>query len=229
MARYRQTLLTEWIRHQPTEQTSIPNDAINELPWPTNVQRIDHNLNPTHVQFEDIDVVDDKCGCTWTCDRLSCVNAIAAIYCETSNCSVGFRCGNWAADTVGLKIVRCSLNYGVVTSIDLPPNSIVGEYCGVIVRARNNHMLTQGYALKFKSTSDKREPIYVDAGTCGSISRFVNHACTANCRFEEMAYRRTRKIMLITEQHIEAGTQLTANYNSIWFKCQCIECNIKFI
>jgi hypothetical protein len=198
-----------------------------EVSWPAGVEKIVSNLNPSGIEFEDMGICDGRCGCRWECDRNSCVNAIATVYCEDCNCSVGSGCGNRVTEVEGLALVCGELGYGVVTSQDIPENRIVCEYCGVLVAAGDEDSATfgAGFSLMFHSRDTRRRKVYVDARVCGNISRFINHACLPNCRFEEMVFKTHRKMVVITEKAIQAGCQLTSRYDRrVWFTCRCDVC-----
>jgi SET domain-containing protein len=49
---------------------------------------------------------------------------------------------------------------------------------------------------------------YIDAGVRGNLARFINHACTPNCRAIEEAGR----IFIETIEPVAAGTELTYDY-----------------
>jgi SET domain-containing protein len=49
-----------------------------------------------------------------------------------------------------------------------------------------------GYTLLFNKRSTKKF-IYVEAASCGSITRFINHSCRPNADFIEMSSDRTTR------------------------------------
>ena len=65
-------------------------------------------------------------------------------------------------------------------------------------------------------------PLYIDASKNGNKSRFMNHHCDANCRFQKWQREGLPIIKVVAMQDIAAGTELTVDYH--WgpeFACFC--------
>ena len=61
------------------------------------------------------------------------------------------------------------------------------------------------------------EGLIIDAGTRGSICRFVNHSCDPNCRIEKWMVGNEPRMALFAGEHgIMTGEELTYDYN---FEC----------
>lgn len=138
------------------------------------------------------------------------------MYCDEVNCRVGVGCGNRQVELACLRLVRSRFGFGVVSIVTLPAVVAVGEYCGVLCtgEAFTNEMRTSGFGFEFNERSVCRQPVYVDSNTCGSVCRFINHSCTPNCRFQVLLNREMRKVTVVTDEIIPAGSELTLKYRS---------------
>jgi hypothetical protein len=189
---------------------------------PTLVPFFRRNVDPYSVSFPDIDV--DKCCCIFRCARGSCVNASSAIYCDKRNCAVGLFCGNRLRDHSSLALMACIKGYGVIATAHIPAQSVIAEYTGTVVTAREltQAQIDRGFVLQFKSRSESDEIVFVDASMGGRISRFINHSCSPNSRFEEWSNRTSRKMAVVTNEDILPGNEITTKYaEHINFACKC--------
>jgi SET domain-containing protein len=65
----------------------------------------------------------------------------------------------------------------------------------------------------------------VDALKCGSITRFISHACHPNVAFVEQHNRCEVKVLVKMIANVKAGAQITVNYGKErWFRCACDVC-----
>jgi hypothetical protein len=194
--------------------------------WPSPIPYWTHNRGVRNAQFQDVDL--GTCTCRRACSVGECKNARSATFCDSTNCSVGSSCGNRLLDYGSLRLVPCIKGLGVVTTSEIPPLTVVGEYCGYVVpRAELTiEQRSHGFVLKFKSKDTNGKRVYLDAYPGGSMCRFVNHSCSPNCRFEERTHRATRKMVIITERQVNAGEEITVRYKKkVPFVCLCGEAN----
>jgi SET domain len=232
----KQLKITTWLVGNASYRTQC--DAVDEgnnltsgvegvdVEWPLFISRVPRNLNPHGVAFEDLSFSRSQCVCVSDCTA-TCLNKACGIFCSVQNCGVGARCGNHIVESTSLTLVRSYMGYGVVTKCDLESNMIVGEYCGVLVDERrfDDEMARSGFCMRLKCKSEQKRTVYVDASRCGTLSRFMNHACVPNCRFEEMVNRRERGVAIITNDCIRKGCELTVSYRErVWFEYCCRHC-----
>lgn len=254
MARRRQLLVTDWLASttravEPSRDSSraprgssaadaivlddgdgaavLESAGAGPPQWPDNVGRLHGCLNPNCVVFRDELGDLGACTCSGACVRGACANATAGIYCDRDNCGVGSFCGNRLDELACLFLTLSRLGLGVATSVPLPPETAVGEYCGVIRTSADftQVMRQSGYGFEFAETSSAGERVYVDASQQGSLCRFLNHSCVANCRFEVMLNREKRKVAVVTSEQVPVSGELTLTYCSrLWFACSCAAC-----
>ncbi|POM64280.1 Set domain containing hypothetical protein [Phytophthora palmivora] len=119
------------------------------------------------------------------------------------------------------------------TSTDLDIGNVVGEYCWklsefpAVVHGQPDQAVKQnsGHTLLYNAKSIKKNYVYVDALKCGSITRFVSHACDPNAAFVQQQTRCLVKVLVKMIKDVKAGAQITVHYgNERWFKCACDDC-----
>uniref|UniRef100_A0A096LZR9 Histone-lysine N-methyltransferase NSD3 n=1 Tax=Poecilia formosa TaxID=48698 RepID=A0A096LZR9_POEFO len=149
-----------------------------------------------------------------------CLNRMLQYECHPQVCPAGDRCENQCfskrlyAETEVVKTEGCG--WGLRTNQTLRKGDFVTEYVGEVIdseecqqrikRAHENHV-TNFYMLTL--TKDR----VIDAGPKGNSSRFMNHSCSPNCETQKWTVNGDVRIGLFTLCNIEAGTELTFNYN----------------
>jgi hypothetical protein len=204
------------------EDESGEDDGFMGVPvtWPIRIRNIDKNINT--VRFKDAGTRRSKCGCRFSCERATCLNALSNTYCCDENCNASLLCLNRIVELEGLILVWTRLGYGVVTSVAVESDTIVGEYCGIM--SCDYDYTRPGFIYEFKERSVDGCKVVIDASTCGTLFRFANHCCVPNCRFDELSYGRKRRVSVVSNFNIDAGSELTVDYGSVWFECRCRVC-----
>ncbi|TGZ77997.1 hypothetical protein EX30DRAFT_351354 [Ascodesmis nigricans] len=173
-----------------------------------------------------------KCVCEDVCEE-HCLNRCTWMECDNNNCNVGRHCKNRAfADlrervklgtkfAEGVEVFQTGdRGLGLRAMRSFEPKQIIVEYTGeIITQEESEHRLNKVYV-------DKKNMI-LDA-TRGSVARFVNHSCEPNCRMEKWLVQGVPRMALFAgDKGIEAGDELTYDYNFNWFKgvtqqsCKC--------
>ncbi|XP_049906747.1 histone-lysine N-methyltransferase NSD3 isoform X3 [Epinephelus moara] len=166
-----------------------------------------------------------RCNCRPTdehpCSLHSqCLNRMLQYECHPQVCPAGDSCENQCfskrlyAETEVIK--TDGRGWGLRTNQGLRKGDFVTEYVGEVIdseecqqrikRAHENHV-TNFYMLTL--TKDR----VIDAGPKGNSSRFMNHSCSPNCETQKWTVNGDVRIGLFTLCDIEAGTELTFNYN----------------
>ncbi|KAL3674908.1 hypothetical protein V7S43_000834 [Phytophthora oleae] len=57
--------------------------------------------------------------------------------------------------------------------------------------------------------SKNKQTVYIDAATCGNITRFINHSCQPKCQFMEVRNRRRVKVLVIVVEAVRVGQKVT--------------------
>uniref|UniRef100_A0A7N6AWW6 Histone-lysine N-methyltransferase NSD3 n=1 Tax=Anabas testudineus TaxID=64144 RepID=A0A7N6AWW6_ANATE len=166
-----------------------------------------------------------RCNCKPTDEHpcsidSQCLNRMLQYECHPQVCPAGDRCENQCftkrlyAETEVIKTE--GRGWGLRTNQALKKGDFVKEYVGEVIdseecqqrikRAHENHM-TNFYMLTL--TKDR----VIDAGPKGNSSRFMNHSCSPNCETQKWTVNGDVRIGLFALCDIEAGTELTFNYN----------------
>lgn len=166
-----------------------------------------------------------RCNCRSTDEHpcsldSQCLNRMLQYECHPQVCPAGDNCENQCfskrlyAETEVIK--TDGRGWGLRTNQALRKGDFVTEYVGEVIdseecqqrikRAHENHV-TNFYMLTL--TKDR----VIDAGPKGNSSRFMNHSCSPNCETQKWTVNGDVRIGLFTLCDIEAGTELTFNYN----------------
>lgn len=190
----------------------------SQVAWPSNVRRIWSNVNPDSILFPLLSETLDVCNCKGDCDPRTCHNAVVGAYCDSNNCNIGDSCSNHVQENAALYLCKSKFGIGVAASKLFYPDHILGEYCGIITIQNNKNP----YVLQLRSKSIHKKKVFIDALECGSIWRFANHSCNANCRLVEMVNGVNRKIAVVSNIVVPSGVELTVSYGkNLGFVCQC--------
>ncbi|RLN89316.1 hypothetical protein BBJ28_00023231 [Nothophytophthora sp. Chile5] len=200
--------------------------------WPTDVTRITQSLNPDGVLFDDVD--GDRCECHGDCYRDTCLNSLMHIYCTRRLCRLGAMCSNAPQENRTLQLCRTGNGLGVRTICPLEIGDFIGEYCGVlcpydgVLPGQIAPKLKQnsGYTVLIPKMDTSGRFIYIEPKANGSISRFINHSCKPNAKFQMMQNRRNLKVMVMLLKSVPAGAEITVSYgDDLWFGCRCGQCS----
>ncbi|KAE9066974.1 hypothetical protein PF007_g28246 [Phytophthora fragariae] len=77
----------------------------------------------------------------------------------------------------------------------------------------------------YNAMPSRKKFVYVEALNCGSITRFLSHACEPNAAFVELQNRTSVKVLVKMIDDVKAGAEITVHYgDETWFKCACDNC-----
>ncbi|ESN96186.1 hypothetical protein HELRODRAFT_107348, partial [Helobdella robusta] len=150
-----------------------------------------------------------------------CINRLMMYECDVAVCPAGEMCLNraiqsrWDVDTEYFRTAD-NRGWGLRTKIDIKKGQFIHEYVGDLIdeeeckerlrRAKESNV-TNFYML----TLDKNR--IIDAGPKGNNSRFMNHSCQPNCETQKWNVNGDVRVGLFAMRFIEAGEELTFNYN----------------
>jgi len=200
--------------------------------WPASVARLYATIMPKGVRFKSVGSV-GRCECAsryGRCYAFLCLNSLSQLYCTRKNCSLGGRCGNALDEDPSLALFNAGeRGIGVYSTTGVEAGIILAEYAGHAVAydavtegheagATWNH--NSGYSLLLDHKAIGGKYIYIEPEKAGSIARFINHACEANCQLREVRYFSQIRIAVVTARNIAANEEITVRYNTrVWFKC----------
>ncbi|KAF4132297.1 SET domain-containing protein [Phytophthora infestans] len=107
--------------------------------------------------------------------------------------------------------------------------SIISNYTGVLTTHNfaADEEQTCDYALELQLKSTRGKKVYIDATSCGGITRMLNHSCDAPCHFVELRSRENVAVVVVAKRTIEEGEEVTVDYVDPWFDCVCGAANCR--
>ncbi|KAL4609557.1 histone-lysine N-methyltransferase NSD3-like [Arapaima gigas] len=212
------------LKAQRENKEALEQERNSRKPPPYKFIKSNKPVGKVQVHVADLSEI-PRCGCKPTdespCGQDSqCLNRMLQYECHPQVCPAGDRCLNQRftqrlyPETEVVKTEGCG--WGLKTKVDLKKGDFVTEYVGEVIdseecrqrikHAHENHV-TNFYMLTL--TKDR----VIDAGPKGNFSRFMNHSCSPNCETQKWTVNGDVRVGLFALCDIEAGTELTFNYN----------------
>ena len=121
---------------------------------------------------------------------------------------------------------RSRCGNGLFAREPFAPEEVLMEYCGKVISER--HFRSKDYC--FLMEEDGERKCYVDAAECGSLARFVNHACgeSVNAQFVVAYAGGVPHIVLVASKYIDAGDEIFVDYKEDFHfeRCLCPDCEV---
>jgi hypothetical protein len=115
----------------------------------------------------------------------------------------------WIDDVIG---------YGVWTNRDIPINSFLGEYTGVIRKRRFFRRWKNLYCFDYNIGRGKKTSFVIDAQEFGNHTRFINHSFEPNLEPVSVYCEGQIHVVLHASKAIPAGTQLCYDYGEEYWE-----------
>ncbi|KAG9399656.1 histone methyltransferase set2 [Aphanomyces cochlioides] len=181
----------------------------------------------------------DRC---YRCSRRSpcvdwrkCSNVDSRHECASDRCSAGKHCQNnviqqkrFPKTTV---VVDPTFGFGLRLDENVPNDTKVIEYVGQLITKdtylRRKEKGRGQLAWYIARVSREDDNLFVDATKNGNAYRFINHACSPNCRFETWYVDKKPRLMVVSRLPLEKGCILSLHYmDSTWgIAYQCGFCD----
>ncbi|XP_023199461.1 histone-lysine N-methyltransferase NSD3 isoform X3 [Xiphophorus maculatus] len=212
------------LKAQRESREALEQERNSRKPPPYKIIKSNKPVGKVQMHVADLSEI-PRCNCKPTEEHpcsfdSQCLNRMLQYECHPQVCPAGDRCENQcfskrlSAETEVVKTEGCG--WGLRTNQTLRKGDFVTEYVGEVIdseecqqrikRAHENHV-TNFYMLTL--TKDR----VIDAGPKGNSSRFMNHSCSPNCETQKWTVNGDVRIGLFALCDIEAGTELTFNYN----------------
>ncbi|XP_047237014.1 histone-lysine N-methyltransferase NSD3 isoform X4 [Girardinichthys multiradiatus] len=212
------------LKAQRESREALEQERNSRKPPPYKIIKSNKPVGKVQVHVADLSEI-PRCNCKPTDEHpcsldSQCLNRMLQYECHPQVCPAGDRCENQCfskrlyAETEVIKTE--GRGWGLKTNQALRKGDFVTEYVGEVIdseecqqrikRAHENHV-TNFYMLTL--TKDR----VIDAGPKGNSSRFMNHSCSPNCETQKWTVNGDVRIGLFALCDIEAGTELTFNYN----------------
>uniref|UniRef100_A0A674DEW7 Histone-lysine N-methyltransferase NSD3 n=1 Tax=Salmo trutta TaxID=8032 RepID=A0A674DEW7_SALTR len=212
------------LKAQRESREALEQERNSRKPPPYKFIKSNKPVGKVQVHIADLSEI-PRCNCKPTDEHpcsldSQCLNRMLQYECHPQVCLTGDSCENQCfskrlySETEVIKTEGCG--WGLKTNQALRKGDFVTEYVGEVIdseecqqrikRAHENRV-TDFYMLTL--TKDR----VIDAGPKGNSSRFINHSCSPNCETQKWTVNGDVRIGLFTLCDIEAGTELTFNYN----------------
>ncbi len=117
-----------------------------------------------------------------------------------------------------ISFISAEYGYGAFADVFIPEWTLIGEYTGIISIAGEHTDYAWIYHSKPLDSEGNKLKLRVDARTCGSLVRFVNHSEEANCNAIHVPYKNKWRTLYVSNTNIMPGQQLTVNYGESFWK-----------
>ncbi|XP_074527128.1 histone-lysine N-methyltransferase NSD3 isoform X2 [Halichoeres trimaculatus] len=212
------------LKAQRESREALEQERNSRKPPPYKFIKSNKPVGKVQVHVADLSEI-PRCNCRPTDEHpcglhSQCLNRMLQYECHPQVCPAGDGCENQCfskrlyAESEVMKTE--GRGWGLRTNQALRKGDFVMEYVGEVIdseecqqrikRAHENHV-TNFYMLTL--TKDR----VIDAGPKGNSARFMNHSCSPNCETQKWTVNGDVRIGLFTLCDIEAGTELTFNYN----------------
>ena len=117
-----------------------------------------------------------------------------------------------------VKKVDSEIGYGLFSTEPMKEGDLIGQYTGIVQEASSYDNLDEDissgteFAWNYPDEIPGLPPLEINAGTAGSILRFVNHSFMPNLRVEHSVIGNEWMIFFIADMNIDADTQLFCDY-----------------
>jgi uncharacterized protein len=116
-----------------------------------------------------------------------------------------------------LKWVSPIVGYGLFAGKDIPVQSYIGTYTGVMRRWRWWFKRGNDYCFEY-TAGDFKTPFFIDAEKKGGLVRFINHSENPNLETMPVLVEGVMYIILCAIAPILKGTQLTYDYGEDYWR-----------
>uniref|UniRef100_A0A674MJG7 Histone-lysine N-methyltransferase NSD3 n=1 Tax=Takifugu rubripes TaxID=31033 RepID=A0A674MJG7_TAKRU len=212
------------LKAQRESREALEQERNSRKPPPYKFIKSNKPVGKVQMHVADLSEI-QRCNCRPTDEHpcglhSQCLNRMLQYECHPQVCPAGDNCENQGftkrlyAETEVVK--TADRGWGLKANQPLKKGEFVTEYVGEVIdaeecqqrikRAHENHM-TNFYMLTL--TKDR----VIDAAQKGNLSRFINHSCSPNCETQKWTVNGDVHIGLFALCDIDAGTELTFNYN----------------
>ena len=109
------------------------------------------------------------------------------------------------------------LGYGVYAAVDIPANTFIGEYTGIIKRKNRRKNRFNDYIFSY-DLCGKATRWCIDAKNVGNFTRFLNHSDEPNLTSRWVVKDGITHIIIFSNKSIQKGTQLTYCYGPLYWR-----------
>lgn len=110
------------------------------------------------------------------------------------------------------------LGFGVFTNADIPAETFVGEYTGLMRKRRFWGRWKNLYCFDYTVGAGKSTSMVIDCQDAGNHTRFINHSYRPNLELVSVYCDSRVHVILYAKEAIKAGTQLCYDYGTEYWE-----------
>jgi hypothetical protein len=118
---------------------------------------------------------------------------------------------------IALRWINETFGFGIFAVEKIPSCTFIGEYTGVIKEAGLNTK-DNYYCVQYTTWDIRRKKFVIDAKEAGNFTRFINHSKKPNLGLQSIYWCGLPRMVLVSLQEIEAGSQLSFDYGNLFWK-----------
>lgn len=119
---------------------------------------------------------------------------------------------------VVIRYIDPIFGWGVFANRDFKKMEFIAEYSGLVRKAKRSDR-TNAYCFEYTLAGGVKTPYTIDAQDKGGIGRLINHSTSPNLQSSLATVDFISHVILITNQPIKKGTQLSYDYGpDYWSK-----------
>ena len=162
------------------------------------------------------------------------------IECTPQTCPIPDRCSNQRIQkhlslSCLMRFMTRNKGWGVKITEPIKAGTFILEYVGEVVSEKEfKHRMQTTYANDTHHYClNLDRGLVIDGHRMGGDCRFVNHSCKPNCEMQKWSVNGQYRMALYALENIEAGTELTYDYNFSLFnpaegqECKCLSENCR--
>ncbi len=129
-----------------------------------------------------------------------------------------------------IKKIDSTMGYGLFVSEPVAEGELIGEYTGIVKESPcpdlEDRVIAEEteYAWDYPEAIPGLRDLELNAGSAGSILRFINHSFTPNLRIEHAVIDNNWKIFFVADEDINKGSELYVDYGDAYWSSDFRTC-----
>ncbi len=119
---------------------------------------------------------------------------------------------------VSIRWINEPFQYGVFADEELPSQTYIGEYTGVVRKRKLFGDKQNGYLFEYYLGEALKSKYIIDAEMCGNYTHFINHSDSSNVEPIAVIHGGVLRIIFYTKHKIAQDEQLTYDYGKDYWK-----------
>ena len=162
-------------------------------------------------QLKDLEKIVKNCLQAWKIANISALERWLGAYLEEE-------LANGTFGPVYLKWISPYKGYGLFADKDLPKDTYIGEYAGLVRKHKKRLDEANAYCFEYPVYFNDKTPFTIDAKEEGNLLRFINHSDKPNLALKPVYSQSIMHIILRTKEVVAKGTELTYDYGPTYWK-----------